>query len=209
LRKTSADVLGQLGHAAKHPFALESQTILERLLQDPSIGAVRAALIALGHLRVGDLSLIAGYASHPDAHVREAVVHALLPRDELPAQRLLIELSADSAEAVRDWATFGLGTCCLSDSPEIRTALVERLEDTDDQTRGEAIFGLAKRKDPRALPAIARELARDEVSGLAIEAAEKMPDQRFLPALEALLRSSPEDEDILEAIAACRGKGAP
>jgi HEAT repeat protein len=136
-------------------------------------------------------------------------VHALLPRDELPAQRLLIELSADSAEAVRDWATFGLGTCCLSDSPEIRAALVERLEDTDDQTRGEAIFGLAKRKDPRALPAIARELARDEVSGLAIEAAEKMPDQRFLPALEALLRSSPEDEDIIEAIAACRGKGAP
>jgi HEAT repeat protein len=208
LRKTSADVLAQLGYAAEHPFALESQTILERLLQDSSIGTVRAALIAFGHLRVGDLSLMASCARHPDPEIRRAVVHALLPRDELPARRLLIELSADPAETVRDWATFGLGTCSRADSPDLRAALVERLDDADDETRGEAIFGLANRKDPRALPAIARELARDEVSGLALEAAAKMPDQRFLPALEALLRSSPEDKDILEAIAACRGQRA-
>jgi hypothetical protein len=209
LRKTSADVLAQLGYAVGRPFALESQTILERLLQESSIGVVRAALVALGHLRVGDLSLIAGCAGHPDAQVREAVVHALLYRDELAARQVLIELSADTAEAVRDWATFGLGTCSRADSPDLRAALVERLDDADDETRGEAIFGLANRKDLRALPAIARELARDEVSGLALEAAAKMPDQRFLPALEALLRSSPEDQDILEAIAACRGQRAP
>src|SRR4029453_4501086 len=98
LRKTSADVLAQLGYAVRRPFALESQTILERLLQESSIGVVRAALVTLGHMRVGDLSLIAGCAGHPDAQVREAVVHALLYRDELAARQVLIELSADTAE---------------------------------------------------------------------------------------------------------------
>ena len=137
--------------------------------------------------------------------MREAVVHALLPRDEPLAHRTLIELSRDIEPEVRDWATFGLGTCSKVDSSEIRAALAARLDDEDDETRGEALFGLAKRKDPCVLSAIARELVRDEVSELAIEAAGQMPHESFLPALETLLRSSPDDQYILEAIAACRG----
>jgi HEAT repeat protein len=205
LRKASADVLGQLGHAAGYPFARDSQKILERFLEDSAVDVVRAALIALGHLRVGELSAIAGCARRPEAQVREAVVHALLSREEPLARHTLIELSRDIEPEVRDWATFGLGTCSKVDSPEIRAALVERLADADDETRGEALFGLAKRKDPRVLPVISKEIVRDEVSELAIEAAGQMPHEGFLPALEALLRSSPDDRYILEAIAACRG----
>jgi len=55
------------------------------------------------------------------------------------------------------------------------------------------------------LPAISRELVRDEVSERAIEAAGQMPHESLLPALEALLSSSPGDQYILDAIAACRG----
>jgi len=51
------------------------------------------------------------------------------------------------------------------------------------------------------IPAILSELARDEVSELAIEAAGKMSDESLLPALEALLTTSPDDQDVREAIA--------
>jgi HEAT repeat protein len=204
-RKASADVLSQLGYREEHPFAQQSQPILERLLEDNEIPIVEAALIALGHLGVGELSAIAGCAKRPEAQVREAGVRALLSRDEPMARRMLIDLSRDAEPEVRDWATFGLGTCSKIDSPEIRAALVARLADEDDETRGEALFGLAKRKDPRVLPAISRELVRDEVSERAIEAAGQMPHESLLPALEALLSSSPGDKYILDAIAACRG----
>ena len=204
-RKASADVLSQLGYPEGHPFAQQSQPILERLLEDSEIPIVEAALIALGHLGVGELSAIAGCAKRPEAQVREAAVRALLSRDEPMARRTLIELSQDTEPEVRDWATFGLGTCDKIDSPEIRAALVARLDDEDDETRGEALLGLAKRKDPRVLPAISRELVRDEVSERAIEAAGQMPHESLLPALEALLSSSPGDQYILDAIAACRG----
>jgi HEAT repeat protein len=204
VREASAVVLSQLGYATGHPFAQQSRPILERLLGDTNTPVVRAALIALGHLGVGELPAIVGCANRFEAEVREAVVHALLPRDEPAARQTLIELSRDVEPDVRDWATFGLGTYSKIDSPEIRNALLARLADEDGETRGEALFGLAKRKDPRVIPAILSELAREEVSELAIEAAGEMPDESLLPALEALLRSSPEDQCVREAITACR-----
>jgi HEAT repeat protein len=203
-REASADILSQLGYPRAHPFARQSQAILEKLLQDAETGVVRAALFALGHLGIGELSGIVGHAQHPDAEVRRAVVHALLPRDEPLARQTLIELSRDAETEVRDWATFGLGAHSKVDSPEIRAALVARLTDADDETRGEALVGLAERKDPRVIPAIASELARDDVGALAIEAAGRMPHESLLPPLEALLRANPHDLHIIAAIAACR-----
>ena len=51
-----------------------------------------------------------GCANRSEAELREAVVHALLARDEPAARQTLIELSRDVEPGVRDWATFGLGT---------------------------------------------------------------------------------------------------
>ncbi len=204
LRKASADVLSQLGYPEKHPFAQWSQAILEQLLKDAETGVVRAALFALGHLGIGELSAIVRYAEHPDVKVRRAVVHALLPRDEPLARQTLIELSRDVETEVRDWATFGLGTHSKVDSPKIRAALAERLTDADGETRGEALVGLAERKDPRVISAIATELARDDVGALAVEAAGRMPHESLLPPLETLLRANPDNRDIVEVIAACR-----
>lgn len=115
-----------------------------------------------------------------------------------------MELSRDVETEVRDWATFGLGAGSEVDSPEIHAALVARLADEDDETRGEALVGLAQRKDPRVIAAISKELASDAVNHLAIEAARQMPDESFLPALETLLRASPDDPGIMTVIAACR-----
>ena len=58
---------------------------------------------------------------------------------------------------VRDWATFALGTLAEADAEELRDALAARLDDPDEDTRLEAVHGLAVRGDPRA-EAAARDL---------------------------------------------------
>ncbi|QPJ62057.1 MAG: hypothetical protein G3M70_09315 [Candidatus Nitronauta litoralis] len=62
---------------------------------------------------------------------------------------------------MRDWATFGFAQQINSDTPAIRKALFERLEDSDTDTRGEVLVGLARRKDPRVKPYIILEIQRE------------------------------------------------
>ncbi len=83
---------------------------------------------------------------------------AVAPGDE--ALNALIELSADADAKVRDWATFALGTLAEADSPALRDALAARLDDADEDTRMEAVHGLALRGDERA-EAPARDLLAD------------------------------------------------
>ena len=116
-------------------------------------------------------------------------------------QRLLRDLDEHVVVA----AVFALGDLragSTPDSPEIRDALAVRLDDEDDEVRGEALVGLARRRDARAVAAIAAELARDDVSMLAIEAAEIMPSAEFVPALRALADRTPS-HDIYRALERC------
>ena len=63
---------------------------------------------------------------------------------------------------MRDWATFALGTLADEDTPALRDALAARLDDPDEDTRLEAVHGLALRGDHRADDA-----ARDLLAGTA------------------------------------------
>ena len=200
-RELGADVLAQLG-APACPFAADSTPILTSLLHDPDEEVVIAGLYGLGHLRVGPTPEIAAFARHASDRVREATAHALGGRDEPTALDGLRLLSGDEDRDVRNWATFGLGTLCESDSRAIRDALAARLADDDGEIRGEALVGLARRHDERAVAAIAAELAREEVSVLAIEAAELMPSRQFVSLLRALL-DSPPDDATLRALQSC------
>jgi hypothetical protein len=80
---------------------------------------------------------------HPDEDVRWAVVQGLLGLDDDRAVAALIELSTDEDDDVRDWATFGIGSQIDRDTPEIRAALMARLDDP--AARDEAIDGLVER----------------------------------------------------------------
>jgi HEAT repeat protein len=121
-------------------------------------------------------------------------------RDEELARQTLVRLSKDDDAHVRDWATFALGTLSSADTPEVREALVERLSDGDADVRGEAMRGLASRKDMRAASAILAELQMPDGSDLAIEAACEMPRDEFLPRLKALSESNPAAERVRMAI---------
>jgi HEAT repeat protein len=79
------------------------------------------------------------------SHFRDSktipALHGLRKQDV--AVQTLIELSADESADVRDWATFGLAVQTERDDPDVRAALLARMNDPDDVTREEAIRGLA------------------------------------------------------------------
>jgi HEAT repeat protein len=105
---------------------------------------------------------------------------------------------------LRDWATFALGTLHETDTPAIRDALADRLADIDIDTRCEALVGLARRRDQRALPSLHRELSGESVSPLAIEAATLIAIPQLIKELIALRARWDGDTSLLEqAIQAC------
>jgi hypothetical protein len=124
--------------------------------------------------------------------VRFAVVFALAGYEDELAIKTKIEMSSDKDELVRDWATCGLGWIGV-DTPEIRAALLARVADKDEITRGEALVGLARRKDQRVIEPLIKELERclDAEHGYySVEAAEEFADARLLPALMRLKESA-------------------
>ncbi len=132
----------------------------------------------------------------------------------------LIELSADSDFDVRNWATFGLGTLIDLDTPEIREALRQRLDEEDDELRGEAFVGLAKRGDTACIAPLLRELNVLEASTLrdwvliqnsarsVIDHANSDGNEAWIPVLERLGELEIGDvARIATAIECCKRAG--
>jgi HEAT repeat protein len=200
-RCLGADVLGQLGalpgaSPAESPFASAAGEVLLRLLEEDDEPAVlSSAAVGLGHLRDDRaIGRLAALASHPDAEVRRSVVHGLMGYDDDRAVGALVALSADPADGVRDWATFSLGVQIDTDTEPVRDALAARLDDADADTRAEAIRGLARRRDERALEAAlaaAADGGGPSVDEALVLLGASTGDPRLLPHLERL-RADPE-----------------
>jgi HEAT repeat protein len=140
--------------------------------------------VAFGHLHdKRAVPLLVPLSKHQNKDVRFGVVQGLSQHPDAIAIATLIELTKDEDEDVRNWATFGLGTLVNTNTAEIRAALLERMTDSHDETRGEALVGWARREDPRVLEAIIQELSSEHVGQLALEAADALGDSRLLPAL--------------------------
>jgi hypothetical protein len=216
LRSLAANTLGQLRPALDSPpFAEACIAELLPLLDDSDADVLGDAMVNLGHLyshkHGWDAALVARHAGHAAQNVRFACCFALggVPAEEQPlALATLIQLMDDESEEVRDWAAFGASVTCSADSPELRAALVARLDDPVEIVRAEAILGLARRHDPRAHPAILEVLD----SGCALmpifEAAEAMPSPDFIDDLKGYLKNDPECSDIIEALQACEAEAA-
>jgi HEAT repeat protein len=218
-RCLGADVLAQLGtapglSAAEGPFASDSGLVLIRMLEDEEEPAVLASVaVGLGHLRdERAIGRLAEFASHPDVEVRRSVVHGLMGHDDDRAVAALIALSRDDDPGVRDWATFSLGAQIDRESPELRDALAARLEDPNREARGEAIAGLARRGDARALEAALAVAAGPDGRSPTLDEAVVLlgattGDPRLVEHLERL-RDDPEfaaehREELERALARC------
>jgi HEAT repeat protein len=188
-RELGANILGQLGVPTRSYPGESIRILLDLASNETDESVLEAVCIAFGHLHdplaVPTLSRL---RNHPNEEIRYSVAYGLTGLDDVGAIRVVIELTMDPADRVRDWATFALGSQIDSDTPEVREALFRRLNDSDGTVRGEALVGLARRRDARILERLVTEYDR-----FPIEAAEEFGATELLPTLCAAKRSAGDD----------------
>lgn len=205
--RLACDVLGQLGYEQGRPFAVETLPLLARVCaEDPSPAVLDSAISALGHLGTPEsCGLVVAHAAHADASVRLAVACALpsiagvewLPATH-PAVVTLMALSSDADSDVRDWATFGLGSRLDADGSEVRRCLLARVDDPDEDTRAEAIAGLARRHAPGTAPLVEEALGAETVGRLTVEAALQLGHPMLAEPLARLAQWWDVDRSLLD-----------
>lgn len=200
IRKIGIDILAQLGLPPR-PFLKETLKIYFDLFEaetDPDV--LMSLLYSIGHnndkLDNEQIEKICLFIDIENSWVKEGLVSALLGIDNLNAIETLIKLSSDKLSHIRNWATFGLGTQIERNNKTIREALWERVNDKHQETKLEAIVGLAKRKDKRVSDIIKREIIGGEYGTLLFEAIIETQDKEFLPLLKQNLRTIKDDKTI-------------
>ncbi|WP_084957838.1 ankyrin repeat domain-containing protein [Thermoactinospora rubra] len=164
-REFGVDALAQFGHTEDggKPYLERTLPLLQKMATtegDPQV--LRSVLAGLGHQ--GDpraLPQVLAIMRRP-GHRRTATdaiaLADVLPPDHEEGLELLIEMTEDDQDDVRDWATHGLAGL-PADTPRVRDALAARLDDADLNTVAEATRGLAERGDRRAEAGVRRVLA--------------------------------------------------
>ena len=128
--------------------------------------------------------------------IRYSLVSALSTIENPNAIETLIELSEDKFSSIRNWATFGIGTLSEENSDQILNALWKRTKDKHQETKLEAIVGLANRKVIIVKELIIEELKKGEYGTLLFDAIETLKDKDFIPYLENNLKSAQKDSGI-------------
>ena len=201
-RILGAEILGQL-----HEQVEDAMPTLVEMLRDDDAGVAEAVVHALAQQQQPRIiEPLTRMAEHPAANVRWAVATALadLIADER-AQRILLALMRDDDTSVRDRATFAIGSLSDHDSPRIRSALFERLQDDDRSVANEAALGLARRRDARAIAYIARavEVADAEEIG---EAVDEITSPEMLPELLRVRDAVANPRGMSQLIERCRAR---
>lgn len=198
-RIIAVDVLAQLG--LERPFQKQTLKLYFKLLKNEENPDVIASILyGIGHnnsetLNDSHLKLLASYKDDKRHYIRHCLAFALLTVENQIAIETLIYLMNDKVSDVRDWATFGIGSQIDTDNQEIREALWQRIDDKNQDTKLEAIKGLAFRKDEKVKEIIKRELLDGENGTLLFEAIEEFSDKDFLPLLIQTLEKA-EKEDV-------------
>jgi hypothetical protein len=226
-RRIGADLLAQIGARSfeQHPSAAEDAVdeLLDLTSPEEDEDVLCSAIVAAGSLRRDSLRrAVLTNVHHSSTKVRIAVAIALpylanagthhdgrwIDSDEDPAViAALISLSRDPEAAVRDFATFALGSQIDANTENIREALAARLYDSDLPTAGEALVGLARRNDSRARIAVLEHLRHLRLTGHVVEAAAELADPSALPMLielrDEIGRIGLERSLLDRAISAC------
>ncbi|MFJ6630383.1 ankyrin repeat domain-containing protein [Streptomyces sp. NPDC091376] len=196
LRQTfAADVLAGLSGAGTRARAVPLLRELAREATQPEV--IRAAVAALGQQAdPAGATEILRHAGHADPEVRFGVavaLHGLLPGDHTEGIGVVLALTRDADDGVRDWATTVLADVD-ADTPAIRDALAARLDDDVPDIEAEAARGLAMRQDARAVDALARILENADPDGYAYSTADQavdhIEDERTRRRLEATVPRS-------------------
>lgn len=197
------DILAQLGIK---PRFKQKETIdlcfkLLEIEQSPKI--LESILFALSHNNESmnniQVSKIIRFKNHRYSDVRFGVVQALSGIEDEDAINTLIELSTDKHPDIRDWATFSIGTQIEEDNESITKALWNRLDDSFENVRFEAIAGLAKRKDKRIKNILIHELENiDDNGSIILESIEEYGDIDFIKLLEKQIKINRKTKRVNE-----------
>lgn len=185
--------LGSIEYAVE-----ETQEMLLAGLHDICCDVFCAAISGFGH-RPHPLALpeLIRFASHPDQDIRFHVAIALGRYSEADSIEALLRLAKDDADDVRDWATFGIGSMQEVDNQKVRDLLWENLQDRDEDVRGEALVGLAVRKDERVIPVLL-ELLDTNCRVFELDAAESIASPLLLERLNTI-KDSVTNEKIINS----------
>jgi len=200
-RVRGAEILGQL-----HMWAAEATPTLIEMLGDGEDAVVEAAIHALGQRQDAQaIDPLSRVAQHQASNVRWAVATALedLIADER-AEKVLLTLMRDADTSVRDRATFAVGSLSDHDTPRIRAALAERLNDDDRSVANEAALGLARRRDARAIPYLA--VTFESADGELEEAVDEITSPDMLSDLLKARDSLGDVSGLHQLIERCRAR---
>ncbi|ATQ73536.1 hypothetical protein CR152_02660 [Massilia violaceinigra] len=140
----------------------ETQALLLTGLKDPVTNVVTAAISGFCHRpHPSALPALLAFATHADADIRFQVAAALARYHEDASVKALLMLATDPDDDTRDWATFALGSMHEADTAEIRERLWQNHGDSNDSVSGEALAGLASRKDERVIAVLLERLDED------------------------------------------------
>ncbi|GGS52344.1 hypothetical protein GCM10010156_08770 [Planobispora rosea] len=166
-REFAVDVLAQFGfREGDKPFLEASLPVLRRMaVTEGDERVLRSLLGALGHhadpRALPEVLGIITAEGWTRTEADPAALAAVLPPGHAEGLALLISMTEDPDDDVRDWATMSLAGL-EEDTPQIRDALAARLSDPDLGTVAEAARGLAERGDPRARAGIERVRAESD-----------------------------------------------
>jgi hypothetical protein len=212
VRVAAAETLGDRCNG--HPEAVDGALpeLLSMLADEDDPAVLEAIAGSLGHMwDPRCLQSLLGLTGHADRDVRLAATQglggALCDVEDAGGVARLVTLTTDTDAEIRDWATFTLAHLD-ADSDTIRAALWERVGDHEGDTCGEALVGLARRKDASVYDEIKRHL-RTDAGNLIVEAAAELADARVYPLLVELRERGWQDSDnrpeVLDwALESCR-----
>lgn len=211
------------GGVAHTPYAVEeSQALLYKALDDECKGVISSAICGLGHRPMPSATLrLVAFASHKNEYIRRSVAWALCANDGDSYKgdsviEVLLTLAMDEDDDVRDWATFALGSLHEDvDSPAIREILWRNVFNENESVSGEALVGLAKRKDLRVVSELKHRLTPD-CNGYELHAAKCIADPSLFPYLESIKQFLDDNDEasarfsfwsrLSEALVACKLK---
>lgn len=199
IRTIGINILAQMGLPSR-PFLKQTLKLYFDLLNienDPKV--LMSLLFAIGHnndnLDKIQIEKLCTFLDNDNNWVKEGLVSSLAFVNDLKAIDVLIKLSSAKLNYIRDWATFYIAQVDRNNK-NIREALWARVNDKHQDTKLEAIVGLAKRKDNRVNDIIKRELLDGEYRTLLFDAIIETGDKKFLPLLRQNLKLAKGDKRI-------------
>jgi HEAT repeat protein len=193
-RDISASILSQFGYKTKLHKG-ESVYLLSKLLNDKNEDVISTAIYAFGHRKCTRYAnQLASFVTYKSLQIKEALSFSLGGYESQECIDALILLMKDDNNYVRNWSTFSLAQITETNTKKICDALFENLDDKEQEVRGEALLGLASRKDERVKEAILKDLQRPFYGSWMFDSIVEMPDSRYLQYFDTYIDSL-DDED--------------